>query len=86
MSIDEISSKRGGNNGCPQLSPSLNRFIRSLAPWQREVVLDLGVKGKNYTTVHIDQPEMRYMVWQLCDVLDTAHFSAFVPSTGPEKT
>lgn len=63
---------------------TLNCSIRSLAPWQREVVLNLGVKGKNYTTVHVDHPEMRYKVRQLRDVLDAAHFSAFMPSTGPK--
>lgn len=62
----------------------LNRSIRSLAPWQKKQVLDLGVKGKNYTTVHVDQPEMRYKVHQLRDVLDTANFSAFMPSTAKD--
>jgi len=63
---------------------TLNCSIRSLAPRKKKQVLDLGVKGKNYTSVHVDQDEMRSRVDQLRDVLDTANFSAFMPPTGPE--
>jgi hypothetical protein len=60
---------------------TLNQSIQGLDADQREAVVDLGIRGKNYTAVHVDQPELRYKVQQLRDVLDTDHFSAYIPST-----
>jgi hypothetical protein len=53
--------------------------MENLAPAQRKIAYALGIRGKSFTSVHYDKPDLHKAVKDLEGVVNVSEFSAVLP-------
>jgi hypothetical protein len=57
----------------------LSRPMSKLTNRQRNVAVELGIKGKNYTAVHLNQPDTKDLLRELRGIVNVYEFSVKLP-------
>jgi hypothetical protein len=83
LPIEEISSKsiliERPLRKIDFMEVHLSRPMNKLTNRQRNVAIELGIKGRKYTAVHFDQPDTKDLLRELKGIVNVSEFSVKLP-------